>query len=225
MERVSRKSVSKHAQVSDEFKPQNSRESTNQPREQRTEARRIATVYDAVAGRIGLRSFLKPEQLESNQVRPSAPEEVLLRRVDAPDQISYSYYNADERLDTSQKLPDSDLLKDIHAYVADYYEVNDVDKHGIDFKSFDETALLSIGILLEEACKEALGENGDMVFTEPASFDQQMPRSLMSQHQIIGKVVPQKVQEYESSTDDESDRIESRPRKRARRRYGNTDDI
>lgn len=31
----------------------------------------------------------------------------------------------------------------------------------------DETALLACGILLEEAAKELLGENGDMVFTEP----------------------------------------------------------
>jgi hypothetical protein len=30
----------------------------------------------------------------------------------------------------------------------------------------DETALLALGILMEEVCRETLGETGDMVFTE-----------------------------------------------------------
>lgn len=30
----------------------------------------------------------------------------------------------------------------------------------------DETALLALGLLMEEVCRDALGETGDMVFTE-----------------------------------------------------------
>lgn len=34
-------------------------------------------------------------------------------------------------------------------------------------QSMDGTALIACAILLEEACKEALGQTGDLVFTEP----------------------------------------------------------
>lgn len=195
-----------------------------------SKSRRTATLYDAVAGRVGLNGFLRDDQIRSGQTRAMAPEEVLLRRVNAPDRIPYDYYNADERLGRTQKLPDSDLLKDVHSYVADYYEATNRDGHGgyeFNFKSMDETALIAMGILLEEACKEALGENGDMVFTEPAVYDRQVPRDVLSLRQVIGSVVPKEVQEYHSSTgdssDDDVDRMESKPRKRQRRRYGNID--
>lgn len=201
--------------------------------------RRTATVYDAVAGRISLNGFLKPSQLDSSTTSSSfstrlRPEEVLLRRVNAPVEIPYDYYDADQKLSTTtQRLPDSALLKDIHAYVSDYYEVTTSmegtygeQKAAVDFKSFDETALLAMGILLEEVCKEALGENGDMVFSESTGYDRGLPRSSMSKYQVIGRVVPESVQEYresESSDDDVPTREDARPKKRARRRYGDFD--
>lgn len=40
-----------------------------------------------------------------------------------------------------------------------------------DWKSMDETALLAMGILLEEATREVLGETGDLVFTEGEEQD------------------------------------------------------
>ena len=47
-----------------------------------------------------------------------------------------------------QRLPDSDLSKALHAYVSDFYAaIGD----GVDFVSLDETALLALGILVEEA--------------------------------------------------------------------------
>ncbi|KAK5316565.1 hypothetical protein LTR70_006224 [Exophiala xenobiotica] len=158
--------------------------------------RRNATLYDAVAGRIGPNGFLAASTLKTKTVTPSAPEEVLLRRVNAPAQIPYDYYNADEKLKPAQKLPDSHLVKDIHM-------------------SLDETALLAMGILLEEACKEPLGASGDMVLAEPQSWDRQLPVTMESQRQIVGMVVPERVQEHESSSTDE-EVLERRPK---RRRY------
>lgn len=188
------------------------------PNETTQHDRRVATVYDAVAGRIGLNGFLTTEQINSASNITSKPEEVLLRRLNAPESIPFDYYNADERLGPQQTLPDSDLLKDLHAYVTDFYEANSRTAEQFDFRSFDETALIAMAILLEEACKESLGDNGDMVFTEPKIRDTVKPRDVRSQHQIIGKVIPQTVTEYESPSE-ESDVVPDQPRKRRRRRY------
>ena len=65
-----------------------------------------------------------------------------------------------------QKLPDSDLLKAIHTYASDFYSRATVDRGQVDFSSMDESALLALGILLEEAAEHVLGPTGDMVFVE-----------------------------------------------------------
>ena len=63
-------------------------------------------------------------------------------------------------------MPDSDLLQAIHAYVSDFYENATHNKGLIDFASMDETALLAMGILLEEAAAQCLGDIGDMALFE-----------------------------------------------------------
>lgn len=72
-------------------------------------------------------------------------------------------------------LPSSDLLKALHSYASRFYDAlgdggrrkaHFVGKRNINERSMDETALLALGILLEEAGREALGARGDMVFTE-----------------------------------------------------------
>ena len=84
------------------------------------------------------------------------------------------------------RLPDSDLLKAVHAYASDFYGAMRMAAHesrkrpgrrrdngggggysrSSDFGSLDETALLAFGVLLEESVAAALGETGDMVFVE-----------------------------------------------------------
>jgi len=63
-------------------------------------------------------------------------------------------------------LPDSDLLKSLHCYTSDFYSRSCVDSGLDDWRSLDETALLALGILLEEASLSTLGKTGDLVFTE-----------------------------------------------------------
>src|ERR1700677_846944 len=70
--------------------------------------KRVASVYDAVAGRVGLNGFLSQSQLETG-VTTLAPEEVLLRRVDAPTKVTREYYNANEHLQQTQVLPDTEI--------------------------------------------------------------------------------------------------------------------
>lgn len=60
-------------------------------------------------------------------------------------------------------LPDGELLTAVHEFASLYYAV-----HGgeLDYGSLDETALLAMGVLLEETVREALGETGWKVFVE-----------------------------------------------------------
>ena len=65
-----------------------------------------------------------------------------------------------------QRLPDSDLLKAIHTYASDFYGRATLNGGLLDFESLDETALLSLGILLEEMAEHVLGDTGDLAFVE-----------------------------------------------------------
>ncbi|POR31426.1 Uncharacterized protein TPAR_08363 [Tolypocladium paradoxum] len=156
--------------------------------------RRLATVYDAVAGKVSRHQRPRDETTgqrqhptehariikHSTRHTPAAPDEVLFRRKDAPQRFAEDdVYNAHERdLPRGGRgvLPESDLLKAMHAYSSRFYGALDrdrphPDRHSIDERSMDETALLAFGILLEEAGREALGRRGDLVFTEGADAD------------------------------------------------------
>lgn len=106
----------------------------------------------------------------SNKRRPVAPDEALFRRRDAPTRYEeHDIYAADRELaDRGIRLPDSDLLGALHAYVSDFYAAMERKGEDVraDWRSMDETALLGMGILLEEMCKEALGETGHLALLE-----------------------------------------------------------
>ena len=141
--------------------------------DQRRVRRTQATVYDAVAGRVGYEGFLSDQQPSTYRDTLSTtsaavpPEEVLFRRVGAP--VRYAeddIYTQDRYLQPDQQLPDSDLMKALHAYAADFYEATTGDQCKQSLQSMDETALLAMGILLEEAACEALGQSGDLALVE-----------------------------------------------------------
>lgn len=115
-----------------------------------------------------------------------APEEVLFSRKHAPQRYAEKdIYFAHEDLPHAGRdvLPDSDLLKAVHGYASHFYEALGRRRDGgeapsrraggrrVDERSLDETALLAFGILLEEAARESLGRNGDLVFTEGVEDD------------------------------------------------------
>lgn len=66
------------------------------------------------------------------------------------------------------------MVKAVHGYASHFYEAlaqrHEGEARGdirpVDERSMDETALLAFGVLLEEAARESLGEDGDLVFTE-----------------------------------------------------------
>lgn len=177
--------------------------------------RRLASVYDAVAGtassnpllssicltiagRVTSRVIKTKSHGPTTPTSPSrhtrdltggpalAPEEVLFRRKDAPPRYAEKdiYFAGSDSLPPNRKLPDPDLLKAVHGYAAGFYEAVAVEQEGkgkmgrvggrlVDERTMDETALLAFGILLEEAGREALGKNGDLVFTEGMDEDGQ----------------------------------------------------
>ena len=100
-----------------------------------------------------------------------SPEAVLFRRKQAPTRYAEDdLYFANER-ESQSDLPDSDLLKALHCYASDFYSRATPDAGSRDWRSLDGTALIALGILIEEACKDTLGRTGDLVFTEGLEHD------------------------------------------------------
>ena len=192
--------------------------------------RRHASVYDAVAGRIGLNGFLKDADAPGQSAVPVGtpkaltPDEVLLRRTRAPTDVPLDFYKAEVRLGPSQRLPDSDLLKALHQYASDFFSMATYDKGKCDVRSLDETALLAMGILLEEAAVEALGENGDMVLVEPDHLQNGLEEDRITKHQVSGRVKPVATPELEAEGEDEEEQTvpaedSGEEKRRKRRRY------
>ena len=152
--------------------------------------KRHATVYDAVAGgtsiskvnessayhylgRVSAAGFIPAVPLipsardtASSTSKAVSPEAVLFRRKKAPTRYEESdFYFASDSL-PENALPDSDLVKALHCYTSDFYSRATANGGTTDWRSMDETALLGLGILMEEICRESLGERGDLVFTE-----------------------------------------------------------
>ncbi|KAK3712593.1 hypothetical protein LTR37_009036 [Vermiconidia calcicola] len=145
----------------------------------RRQEREHVCLYDAIAGRAGFEGFLSEPQPSKYRDTVSTshaavpPEEVLFRRAGAPARYEEDdIYITERHLLPSQRLPDSDLLKALHTYASDYYAAATGGEGKDDFKSLDETALLALGILLEEAAHEALGETGDLALVEAADDEE-----------------------------------------------------
>ncbi|PNS19027.1 hypothetical protein CAC42_6122 [Sphaceloma murrayae] len=138
--------------------------------------RRNATLYDAVAGRIGYESFLpttppSPGRNQPSSTQPVPPEEVLFRRKGAPPRYEETDpYFASARL-PPDALPSSDLLKALHGYASDFYARAAPLRGKWDWRSMDETALLALGVLMEETVRERVGLTGDLAFVEGEDED------------------------------------------------------
>ncbi|KAI3397944.1 hypothetical protein diail_10113 [Diaporthe ilicicola] len=105
------------------------------------------------------------------------PDEVLFSRKRAPQRYAEKdiYFASDSLPDGGRNvLPDSDMVKAVHGYASHFYESLGHRRAGelrgdigrVNERSMDETAILAFGILLEEAARDSLGKDGDLVFTE-----------------------------------------------------------
>jgi hypothetical protein len=123
--------------------------------------------------RVTPRGFLSNEPFASKYrdtassgARILRPEEVLFRKQRLAKQPIDESYFAHEDLPADQPLPSSELLKALHVYAAEYYEFATADNGKDDSATMDGTALLAMGILVEELAREALGDTGDLVLVE-----------------------------------------------------------
>ncbi|KAH8700287.1 Mnd1 family-domain-containing protein [Talaromyces proteolyticus] len=140
--------------------------------------RKIAILQDSVVGRVNYRGFItRPyasrwrhylsssnATLSSNKFRhhKEQPEET-------EDDAAHS--QTGELANPDLRLPASDMLEAIHSYSSHFY-ANAVDsEQSNDFASMDETALIAMGILLEELASHSLGETGDLVLVESEEED------------------------------------------------------
>ena len=138
-----------------------------------TNCRLVCTATHITQGKISSVGFI-PKQptiastrdTPSTSTLPVAPENVLFRSKKAPTRYAeFDIYFANA-LESRTNLPDSDLLKALHTYTSDFYSSTTQDGGVNDWRSLDATALLALGILMEEVCTTALGETGDLTFTE-----------------------------------------------------------
>lgn len=125
------------------------------------------------SGRISYAGFI-PKKLVYASTRDTTststvavgPESVLFRQKNAPTRYAESdVYFANER-ELKTELPDSDLLKALHCYTSDFYSRTTPRGGAGNWRSMNGTALLALGILMEEATRDVLGQTGDLVFTE-----------------------------------------------------------
>lgn len=98
---------------------------------------------------------------------PLTPDEALFRSHRAPVRYAENdLYDEHRHLPDDVELPDSDLLKAIHTYTADFYDRQFPESGSLSHYAMDETALLAVGILLDEMACQALGKTGDLALLE-----------------------------------------------------------
>lgn len=126
------------------------------------------------------------------------PESVLFRTKHAPIRYAESdiYFSNEKKSITG--LPDSDLLKALHCYISDFYARATSDGGLDDWQSLDETALMALGVLLEEAALDTLGARGDLVFTEGGKMIEPQPIATAERHRMNKKSRTSKKRRIES---------------------------
>lgn len=124
------------------------------------------TAIADISGRITRDGYTDP----SSTIPPLRPDEVLYRARNAPTRYEENdNYFAHKDLPLDLELPGSDLLQALHAYISEFYGRSEEMVNQKVWRSMDETALIALGILLEESAREVLGETGDLAFVEGAT--------------------------------------------------------
>lgn len=104
--------------------------------------------------------------------KPLRPDEVLYKRKKAPVRYQENDYDpAHTKLPADQQLPSGELVTAIHTYLSRRYAKAERGRLRVPWKYMRETALIAMGILMEETARGILGETGDLAFTEADQED------------------------------------------------------
>lgn len=177
---------------------------------------------NTIVGRVNTRGSTLRAHLNNN-LKPLTAQQVLFARTGAPTIYAEKIdeYNYAKRAPPNS-IPDGDLLKALHTYSSDFYarmpdpRFKDRRSRGDgeesfeamkarlkgcqDFRSMDETALLAMGVLMEEMISESLGETGDLAFVEEGETPRKIEKRKRKGPATI--VIPDDV---EAEADDEED--------------------
>lgn len=150
--------------------------------------KRNTSVYDACAGQIGTEG-----QISTAHPTPLSPEEILYqrktiqKRFDSFEAFERAYFDAQSSATDPRtgetRLPDSDLLVAIFEYARQFYASIEESTEGERERgmecwgSLNGSALIAMGILLEEMCKAELGVTSGLAMMEGARADLGMSRS------------------------------------------------
>lgn len=168
--------------------------------EESTRSTRHTTVYDAVARRISrYHGFISASLYQAagqgrdqatNHARPADPDDALFNfdhyakvmkhlnhkptsRFVPPDVSTdvkrEALYAYTKWLPQELELPDGELLEAVHTYASEYY--SQLPEMKVMYRALDGTALVALGILLEEMARENVGETGDLAFLEDPDED------------------------------------------------------
>jgi len=122
------------------------------------------SIYDLAAGKVRRKSRHANYGFGGEVTVPYPPVEFYFdrKRVKTGDEDEDSRLYWRREVD-KHKLPPSDLLWAIHRNASQFFS-----KKGDDHLKFmDESALLAVGVLLEETMKQSLGKSGHLAFLEP----------------------------------------------------------
>ncbi|USP75354.1 mnd1-like protein [Curvularia clavata] len=148
--------------------PRKSAMSTRRPRR----PKRNTTLFDAVQGTVTQSGLIYNLSNSRASKKPLRPDEVLFKRKNAP--VRYEeddYYPAHTKLPADQPLPSGDLANAIHTYMSCRYSQATRSHVRVPWKCMNETALIAMGILMEETARSVLGQTGDLALTEANEAD------------------------------------------------------
>jgi hypothetical protein len=100
-------------------------------------------------------------------------------------------------------------LSVLHAYVSKLYSRTEGPEMEKAWKCMDETALIALGILMEEMAREVLGETGDLAFTEAADEEEEEERALASEDEVDERSARARRAAVTAAEQEEEDRSES----------------
>ncbi|EEA21825.1 Meiotic nuclear division protein 1 [Talaromyces marneffei ATCC 18224] len=168
---MSQSSKMKPSQARDFSRAQSIDESTDEESRGSHRKRRL-TVYDVVAGRANRQRFISHSTTSRwrrnvSSARAVRPSNDILSRLGGED---FDDWIDDESPDHVH-LPESDILEAVQSYAGHFYANTGDNRRTEHFSSMNGSALIAMGILLEELGNELLGETGDMVLVEREDGD------------------------------------------------------